>query len=387
MTPVLNDHFYARLPVNEIPLSELLTEEHLFYSVPANWFVVISDVKNSTVAAQQGRHETVNLVATGCIVAVLNIAYKESISIPFFFGGDGATFIVPPSILDATMLALSLHQQNTQQEFDLYLRVGMVPVSEIYANGMELKISKFRTSALFSIPVILGNGLSFAEQVIKGNNYLYNSLVAPAEALDLTGMECRWDKIKPPLNGQEVVSMLVLAAPGADQPAVFRKVIEHLDEIYGTPKNRQPISIARLKLHTKLSKIRIEMRSKLVKFKPYYVLRTWLENLAGYFYFRTKKGKFYLTTLVDMSDTLIIDGRINTVISGTAEQRVLLENALNEMELKSEIVYGLYVSTESVMSCYVRNMQDGHVHFVDGAEGGYTRAAGIIKKKINTAMC
>ena len=95
MSPANNDLFYSRLPINEIPLSELLAEEHLFYKIPSDWHVVITDVKNSTKAIEQGVHETVNLLATGSIVAVLNIAYKKHISIPFFFGGDGASFILP----------------------------------------------------------------------------------------------------------------------------------------------------------------------------------------------------------------------------------------------------------------------------------------------------
>ena len=102
----------------------------------------------------------------------------------------------------------------------------------------------------------------------------------------------------------------------------------------------------------------------------------------AYFYFKTKKGKRYLHNLVDLSDTLVIDGRINTVISGTSQQRELLETALNKIERDGEIIYGLYVSKESVMSCYVRNLSDKHIHFVDGAEGGYTKAAGKIKQKI-----
>jgi len=34
------------------------------------------------------------------------------------------------------------------------------------------------------------------------------------------------------------------------------------------------------------------------------------------------------------------------------------------------------------MSCYVRDRKDQHVHFVDGSGGGYTQAAGMLKKKI-----
>ena len=76
------DQFYSRLPVNEIPLSELLAEDHLFFRIPENWHVIITDVKKSTEAVAAGLHETVNLVATGSIVAVLNIVYKAEITIP-----------------------------------------------------------------------------------------------------------------------------------------------------------------------------------------------------------------------------------------------------------------------------------------------------------------
>jgi hypothetical protein len=83
-----------------------------------------------------------------------------------------------------------------------------------------------------------------------------------------------------------------------------------------------------------------------------------------------------------MSDTLVIDGKINTVISGPPLQRKELEDALNELERDGYINYGLYVSKESVMSCYVRGMDEHHIHFIDGSDGGYTKAASVLKKKI-----
>ena len=80
MSVATNDMFYSRLPVNQISLSELLMEQHLFYTVPESWHVLITDVKKSTMAVADGLHETVNLVATGSIVAVLNIAHKKNLS-------------------------------------------------------------------------------------------------------------------------------------------------------------------------------------------------------------------------------------------------------------------------------------------------------------------
>ena len=381
MSANTNDMFYSRLPVNEISLSELLTEDHLFYKVPDNWHVVITDIKRSTKAVQEGLHETVNLLATGSIVAVLNIAYKANITVPFFFGGDGATFIIPASILASTLQALVIHQENSKRNYDLTLRVGSVAVAEIYKEKHALNISKLRTSKLFSITVLLGDGLNYAEKVIKGEDYLLSPLPAKEEELDMSGMQCRWDKIKPPQEYDEVVSLLVIARDSEKQAAVFKRVIDKLDGIYGEQKRRTPISVPMLKLKTTLEKIRMEMRTKFGGYRPVYLLHKWITTLLGYFYFRTKQGKKYLLQLVDMSDTLVIDGKINTVISGTSAQREQLEKALNNFESDGLISYGLFVSKESVMSCYVRNMNEDHIHFVDGAEGGYTKAAGMLKRK------
>ncbi len=360
-------------------------EDHLFFKVPDNWHVIITDVRNSTQAAIDGKHQTVNLVATGSIVAALNIAFKDNILVPFFFGGDGATFIIPPSLLDATLIALQQHRENTLKNFGLDLRVGHVPVSEIYGGNHQLRISKLKTSNIFNIPVLLGGGLMYAEKKIKGVDYIFPSLTTPEAELDMSGMQCRWDKIKPPLNNFEVISLLVIANDGAQQSSAFKDVMQTIDKIFGTPEKRKPISIDRLRLITSFKKIGAEMRTRLGNINPWYMFRTWFSTNLGKFYFRTKKGKEYLYKLVEMSDTLVIDGKINTVITGSTAQREELNAALLSMEEKGDILFGLHVSQASVMSCYVRNLDDEHVHFVDGDDGGYTKAAGVLKKKM-TAM-
>ena len=85
-----------------------------------------------------------------------------------------------------------------------------------------------------------------------------------------------------------------------------------------------------------------------------------------------------------MCDTLVIDGRINTIITGSVSQRKELEQLLNQMEQDGEILYGLHISNASIMSCYVRDLKDDHIHFVDGSDGGYTQAAKILKAKFNS---
>ncbi|QDW24536.1 DUF3095 domain-containing protein [Pedobacter sp. KBS0701] len=381
--PSNQDHFYSNLSTNKILLYQLLVKKHLFKQIPLDWHVIITDIKSSTAAVNAGLHENVNLIATGSIVAVLNTAFKANITVPFFFGGDGATFIVPPGIVDGVMKSLLKYKNNTSENFNIDLRVGIVPVAEIYARGHNLQICKFASAETFSIPIVLGDGLAYAEKLIKGEDYLLSGHDTASDEIDLSGMQCRWDKIEPPENSEEIVTLIVIAQDYGQQADVFSKVIHHLDQIYGSPEKRQPISVSKLIFRTSFNSLGQEMKHRLGKIKFFELVKSWFINIYGYIYFRTDRGKKYLKQLVEMSDTLVIDGRINTVITGTAKQRLALAQVLNQLEKNNEILYAFYVSGESVMSCYVRDLEDDHIHFVDGADGGYTRAAGILKQKIS----
>lgn len=155
-----------------------------------------------------------------------------------------------------------------------------------------------------------------------------------------------------------------------------------MDELYGTQEMRQPISIARLKLKTTFSRLTLEMQVQLGKIKWFELFKNWLVTFSWYLYFSTNKGRTYLKSMVEMSDTLVIDGKINTVITGTVAQRTALQNLLDKMEADGEIIYGYHISSASIMSCYVRNLEDDHIHFVDGSDGGYTNAAKVLKEKL-----
>jgi len=377
-----DSQFYSHLPLHKLPLHRLMVREKLFSKVPAGWHIVITDITGSTDAVLGGRHEDVNLIATGSIVSVLNIAYGMDITVPFFFGGDGATFIVPPVLIGKVMHALTLYKDNTLANFNLTLRAGTVPVAQVYAEGHEIHIAKFSSSATFYIPIVLGNGLNCAEKIIKGKDYMYSGLAAHDTLLDLSGMQCRWDKIPPPADKEEIVTLLIIAQEVSQQAVVFKRVLERMEDLYGSPEKRQPISVDSLKLKTTFSKLGNEMRAKLGKIQVLELFKAWVISLYGYIYFKTRKGKDYLRSLVEMSDTLVIDGRINTVITGTATQRAKLQKLLDTMERDGAIIYGMHVSGASIMSCYVRNLEDGHIHFVDGSEGGYTQAARMLKAKL-----
>lgn len=380
MNIIKSDLFYRELEQSSLPLVELFSSASAFSAIPDDWDIILTDIKNSTAAVVEGKHQTVNLVATCTIVLALNIAFVEGIDIPFFFGGDGATFIVPSTISRDIMDALESFRANTKENFNLDLRIGAIPVRDIYSEGFKLQIAKHSRSSVFSMPVILGNGLAYAEGLLKDESREFlRSSAAPKEA-DLSGMECRWDQIPVPVDQEEVLTLLIIGKI-EPQGMTYSKALGKIDAIYGSDKQRRPISTKKLKLKSTYNRLRDELLAKYNKGRFSLYLVNGISGFLASLYFMTSSGRRYLSDLVEMSDNLVLDGRINTVISGTRAQRVELIEALNEMESEGEITYGVHISTSSIMSCYVRDMKNAHIHFVDGSQGGYTMAARQIKAK------
>ena len=374
--------FYSDLPANFIPVSKLMGDETRFFDVPEDWQVILTDVRKSTDARSDGKYQAVNLVAAGSVIAALNIAHRAGVTLPFFFGGDGATLLAPPSLAGRILKALTVHRENARANFELDLRVGSVPVADVYRHGLRLKIAKVDINQGLVVPVALGEGLQYVERIVKSDDYAAPSAL-PEAALDLKGMECRWNNIEPPENTQEVVCLMLAACDDRRQAAIFSAVLDQIDAIYGPLAMRNPVSLTQLKLKPTLEKISTEMRARLGRFDLGYLVLNWFLTRIGGLYFEfTKEGASYLNHVVQWSDTLVIDGRISTIMSGTVGQRNRLVESLRCLEEHGEIRFGIQVCTASVMSCYVRNRRDQHIHFVDGLGGGYTQAATMLKKKL-----
>ncbi len=112
-----------------------------------------------------------------------------------------------------------------------------------------------------------------------------------------------------------------------------------------------------------------------------------LKTLFGHIYFKFNlkinnlRGRDYLKQVVTNTDILTIDGRINTIISSTSDKHQMFLEYLAIEEKNRRLVFGHFVNRESVMTCYIENRNANHVHFVDGADGGYTEAATVLKGK------
>ena len=377
--------FYKNLPSYLVSTADIF-EDANFIDVPDDWEIIVADVKNSSEAVSNGRHNDVNLVAGGSVITVLNIARKYGIEIPFFYGGDGGTFIVPPQLLEPAMTSLTAHIANTNKNFNLDMHKGHINVGAMYKKGHFLKITKLNTGEGLSKAIIFGDGIIEADKIIKSTTD--QNLERKEDSLaNMEGLECRWNSIKPPPSATEVVCLLIIAAEPLQQRTVFKDVLLQMQMIYGDINNRHPLSTERLHLLISFDKVKKEMIVKYGKWKTLYFIKSFLQTIAGLFYFKYNlniknlRGGIYLKQVITNSDTLMIDGRINTIISGTQAQRLQLVNYLQEKEKEGSLIFGHHVSGESIMTCYIRNRNKDHIHFVDGSNGGYTQAAMEIKSK------
>ncbi|WP_304015454.1 DUF3095 family protein [Nonlabens dokdonensis] len=374
--------FYQDLHLHYGKLHELIADEQVFSKVPHSWNIVVTDVENSTKAVSEGKQQVVNLAATGSIVACLNISREGGIEIPFFFGGDGATIIVPDEILEECLFALQLHQERCSISFDFYLRVGHRKVGAMIEQGASLQILKYKRNDLHIMPVILGNALQMAEAEIKSANQKIPAKDLPYN-LNLEGMECKWDKIKPPKNENEILTLIIQSTIVEEQSSVYSNVLERIDDIYGDDSIRHPVTAKRLKMVHKLSRLKNEVKMKFSHLTNKKLAASWWRSVMGSWFTKyTSTGRDYLNDLIQLTETLLIDGAINTVISGKKKQREELLEYLNSLEAQGSIVYGFYSSNSSILSCFVTAIDDYHIHFLDGDNGGYTQASKVLKPKL-----
>ncbi len=144
--------FYHDLPVCKS--FNVISEEENFVPVPRGWSIIISDVVDSTGAIDRGLYKEVNILGASTLIAVLNIT--SELEIPFVFGGDGATLLVPDLLMSRVMPVLQSTQNMATEAFDLQLRIGIVPVEKVIEAGLEVKVVKIRLSNRFNLAGFTG---------------------------------------------------------------------------------------------------------------------------------------------------------------------------------------------------------------------------------------
>lgn len=375
------DDFYARLPVFRDFTSVM--DPTLFQPLPGDWMVGVADVMQSTKAIAENRYKAVNMAGAAVIVAVTNALAGRDF--PFVFGGDGASFAVPGAAAALARQALAETATWVREDLDLGLRVGMLPVAEIRSRGLDVRVARYAPSENIAIAMFSGGGMAWADAAMKRGQIA----VAPAASgahPDLSGLSCRYEEI--PSSRGLVLSLVVAPGPQA-RPETFRAAIEDIARIVEkTPDASRPVPGQRLRITWPPTGTDLEARAsrrvgesigarkaKLLLWTLFYFLIMRLGIAVGGFV-----PAKYTRQLIDNSDFRKFDDSLRMVLDCTPALADQIEQQLEASAAKGIVRFGTHRQQAAMMTCFTPSpSSSNHVHFIDGALGGYAMAASAMK--------
>lgn len=377
--------FYAALSV--LPDFRSIGEADIYTPAPADWLVVVCDVIGSTEAVAAGKYKSVNMIGAACIMAVLNISGDTAI--PYEFGGDGATLLIPPELAEPAAKALCALRSTARDVFGLGLRVGAVPLQEIQASGQSVSVARYRLGRNTSQALFSG-GVGLADHLVKSDASYDLCAGQEAATPDLTGLSCRWEPLKS-AHGQ-MISLIVigLAEDNTARIAQAGRALSAIRSITGPFADCAPANEASLSFRWPPRGTLLEARAlDGGALRPGRLGRILFESLLqkiGHRFglkFGDYNGPVYKEELKRQTDYRRYGDAVRLVLDCPAETDLKLRAALTPLEQQGEIIYGLHVSDHALMTCLVSDLKTAsHVHFIDGGEGGLTLAAKEFKGKL-----
>jgi hypothetical protein len=382
-----NDTFFGDVPA----FSEFagVTDMANYRSLPDDWALITGDIVNSTGAIAAGNYKTVNMSGASIISAVLNALDHQDL--PFVFGGDGALVAVPASGIEKARAAVAAVRTWAREEMGLEMRAALIPVKDIRQAGFDVRVARFRVSDYASFAMFSGGGASWADARMKAGQYLVEP-APPSSRPDLTGLSCRWSPI-PSRHGQ-VVSVIAVPIAGADASAFTALIADIVSLVAGEERGAHPVP-QEGPLAGRLNPKAVDWEARAqapmgkrakekLKIMAQFYLAKFLDR------FDITLGDFdpkrYRRDVAANSDFRKFDDGLKMTIDVDAESLGKIEARLEQASNAGVCRYGLHRQDAALMTCLVMNpMKRDHMHFIDGAAGGYTLAATHLKAKIKAA--
>jgi Protein of unknown function (DUF3095) len=368
--------FYTRLPVFDS--FSRLTNPGIYTPLPDDWVLGLTDVVRSTSAIEAGRYKQVNTVAASVIAAISNALGSHDF--PFVFGGDGAAFALPASRADLARETLAGVAAWARDEFHLELRAALVSVAEIRSQGHDVRVARFAPSPNVAYAMFSGGGLAYAEQQMKAGAYGVPP-AAPGTIPNLLGLSCRFDEIKSQRG--VILSLIVLPGQRADASAFDTLIARVLAAAEG--QSERPVPAGGPVLSSPFRGVVLEAKG-FGRPRLRSSLKLVAQRLGAFLLFRLGRpvGGFdparYLDQLVRNTDFRKFDDGLRMTLDCTPALVDSLGHMLAQAEREGVARYGMHRQDSALMTCFVPSpTRSDHIHFVDGAMGGYAMAARALK--------
>ncbi len=373
-----DDIFYASLPV--LTRFEGVVDPKSYTPLPPHWVLAVADIVGSTRAIGEGRYKSVNMAGASIISALLNALGKKEL--PFVFGGDGALVALPGKHTERAAEVLAAVRGWIRAELELDMRVALVPITDIRAAGYDVGIARFAASDAVSYAMFNGGGASFAENQMKSG--LYGIPEGPAqpepEMPDLGGLSCRWSPI--PAHNGRIMSIIAKPVSNATMPEFATLVSAIIGVTAEQERDGHPVPAEGPGFVLSYSNIDPEVRTvarpqrarKRLSVAMQMILVVLLHAL------NLSIGRFnarqYTRDVSANSDFRKFDDGLKMTVDVDEAHRQRIEALLADAEAKGICRYGTHLQDEALMTCFVPTPQaQDHVHFIDGADGGYALAS------------
>lgn len=381
MQASISSEFYESVPVQSDFRQIVATDSYA--PLPDDWFVGLSDIEDSTWLIEEGKYKTVNTVGAAVISAQINAHPNRRF--PFLFAGDGAAFAMSPSARNSAEKALDEVRRWAWREFDLALRVAVVSVADIRKAGFDIKVARHQASNSIDYAMFAGGGVSWAEREMKAGRYHVPESVEGGMP-DLTGLSCRWTPMKS--NNGSILSVVVAPRVNAAQDQVEKLLDEVVNLTSKLDRGGHPVVASGPSFVWPPQGLELEARagdSTTPLWRRKFML--YLETFIALIFFKSglKVGGFdpahYTKTSGVNADFRKFEDALMMTIDCDAETSAQLTKLLREAEEQDVVRYGIVEQNEALMTCIVPSvMSDDHMHFIDGASGGYATAASRIKQ-------
>lgn len=377
-----NDDFFHELTV--FTRFEGVTDSTNYRPLPDDWLLAVADIVSSTEAIAAGRYKSVNMAGASVISAVLNALDKGDY--PFVFGGDGALIAIPPSGEVRVRQALAAVRTWVMEELQLDLRTALVPMSAVRKEGLDVMVARFSPSEYVSYAMFFGGGTSWAERQMKAGNFIVEA-AAPEARPDLDGLSCRWNPIK--AHNGEIVS--IIAVPGdSGNSAKFQQLVADIIAIsreQGRDSHPVPVEgpttgliFEGTDMEARASARPADRWRRKLGIAAQIALVFMLDKLG--LRMAAFDAKIYRRDIAANSDFRKFDDGLKMTIDVDTSRLTRIEARLRQAEAEGVCRYGLHRQDSALMTCFVPTplMRD-HMHFIDGATGGYAMAAMALRGK------
>src|SRR5437899_7634851 len=175
------------------------------------------------------------------------------------------------------------------------MRVGLGQVSDLFDQGLTVRLAKVRLSPNVTQPTFSGRGCDEAERMVKGPLAQGVLRVQEDEGLregSFEGFECRWQGV-PSFHRDQLALLVAAVSSDADvNLASYRKVSDKIAQIYGDISSYHPLRAEHMQLSFNPRELSHEWRVRSSRLSLWgrvkYFARMLLLNLAGVYLFARK---------------------------------------------------------------------------------------------------